>query len=53
VEFLEKTIFQNFFRGKFQFFPTFFGKKISAKFSLKFFPEKMYEKSAPVVKNWP
>jgi hypothetical protein len=41
VEFVEKMIFQNFFHGKFQFFPTFFGGKFSAEFS----PEKMYEKS--------
>jgi hypothetical protein len=42
-EFLGKTIFRNFFRGKLQFFPAFFGGKFSAQFSL----EKMYEKSAP------
>jgi hypothetical protein len=42
VEFVEKMIFQNFFRGKLQFFPTFLGGKFSAEFSL----EKMYEKSA-------
>jgi hypothetical protein len=39
AELLGKTIFQNFFRRKLQFFPTFLG----GKFSL----EKMYEKSAP------
>jgi hypothetical protein len=43
VEFVGKTIFLYFFRGKFQFFPTFFGGKFSAEFS----PEKMCEKSAP------
>jgi hypothetical protein len=43
VEFVEKMIFQNFFRVKLQFLPTFFGGKFSAEFSL----EKMYEKSAP------
>jgi hypothetical protein len=36
-------IFKNFFRGKLQFFPTFFEGNFSAEFSL----EKMYEKSAP------
>jgi hypothetical protein len=54
AEFLGKTIFQNFFRGKFHFFPTFFGRKFSAEFSPKFSmefspkfsPEKMYEKLA-------
>jgi hypothetical protein len=40
-----KMIFQNFFRGKFHFFPTFFGGKFSAEFSPKFSLEKMYEKS--------
>jgi hypothetical protein len=49
VEFLGKMIFQNFFCGKFNFFPTFFGGKFSAKFSAEFSPEKMYEKSAPDV----
>jgi hypothetical protein len=39
-------IFQNFFRGKLQFFPTFFGGKFSSEFSAEFSPEKMYEKSA-------
>jgi hypothetical protein len=47
VKFLVKTIFGNFFRGKFQFFPTFLRGKFSAEFSLKFYTEKMYEKSAP------
>jgi hypothetical protein len=40
VEFIEKMIFQNFFRGKFLFFPTFFGGKFSAGFSAEFYPEK-------------
>jgi hypothetical protein len=43
VEFVEKMIFENFFHGKLQFFPTLFGGKFSAEFSL----EKMYKKSAP------
>jgi hypothetical protein len=43
MEFLGKTIFQNFFRRKFHFFPTFFRGKFPPKFS----PEKNYEKSAP------
>jgi hypothetical protein len=43
MEFVEKMIFQNFFRGKLQFFPTFLGEKFSEEFSL----EKMYKKSAP------
>jgi hypothetical protein len=43
VEFVAEMIFQNFFLGKFWFFPTFFGGKFSAEFS----PEKMYKKSAP------
>jgi hypothetical protein len=47
VEFLGKTISQNFFRRKFHFFPTFLGGKFSAEFSMKFSPEKMYEKLAP------
>jgi hypothetical protein len=51
VEFLGKNDFRNFFRGKFQFFPTFLWEKFSAefspKFSPKFSPEKMYDKSAP------
>jgi hypothetical protein len=47
AEFLGKTIFQNFFRGKFHFFPNFFGGKTSAEFFLKISPEKMSEKSAP------
>jgi hypothetical protein len=46
VEFVEKMIFQNFSRGKLQFFPTFLGGKFSAEFSL----EKTYEKSAPGLK---
>jgi hypothetical protein len=49
AEFIVKTIFQNFFRGKFIFFPIIFGGKFSAKFSAEFSPEKMYEKSAPGV----
>jgi hypothetical protein len=32
AEFLGKTIFQNFFRGKLQFFPTFLGGTFSAEF---------------------
>jgi hypothetical protein len=44
VEFVEKMIFQNFFHGKLQVFPTFFGGKFSAEFSL----EKMYKKSAQI-----
>jgi hypothetical protein len=47
VEFHGKMIFQNFFREKFHFFPTFLGGKFSAEFSPKYSPEKMYEKSAP------
>jgi hypothetical protein len=48
VEFLEKKNLQNFFRGKFHFFPTFFlgGGKFSAEFPMKFSQEKMYEKLA-------
>jgi hypothetical protein len=46
AEFLGKIFFQNFFRGKFHFFPTFLGGKFSAAISQKFSPEKMYEKSA-------
>jgi hypothetical protein len=42
-------IFRNFFRGKFQFSLTFYRGKISAEFSPKFTPKKMYEKSAPGV----
>jgi hypothetical protein len=37
--FLEKTIFQNFFRGKFHFFPNILGGKFSAEFSPKFSPK--------------
>jgi hypothetical protein len=43
VEFLGKTIFQNFFCGKFNFFPTFLGKNFPRNFPRK----KMYEKLAP------
>jgi hypothetical protein len=35
AEFLGKTIFQNFFRVKFHFIPTFLGGKFSAEFSPK------------------
>jgi hypothetical protein len=45
VEFLGKTIFQNFFRGKLHFFSTFFFW--GGGFSPKFSPEKMYEKLTP------
>jgi hypothetical protein len=47
MEFLGKTIFQNFFRGKFLFFPTFLWEKFSMEFLSEFYPEKMYKKSAP------
>jgi hypothetical protein len=47
VEFVEKMIFQNFFHGKLQFFPTFFGLKFSAENSAEFSLEKNYEKSVP------
>jgi hypothetical protein len=54
VEFVEKIIFQNFFRGKLQFFPTFWGEKFSAENSTELSLEKMYEKSADeFVKNRP
>jgi hypothetical protein len=46
-EFLGKMIFQNFFRGKFNFFPTFFGGKIFPEIFRGIFPGKMYEKSVP------
>jgi hypothetical protein len=52
AEFLGKTIFQNFFRGKLQFFPTFLGENFSVEFSAKFSPEKMYEKSSNLVTLW-
>jgi hypothetical protein len=39
-------IFQNFFCGKFLFFPTFLWGKFSAEFSPEFSLEKMYTKSA-------
>jgi hypothetical protein len=51
-EFLGKTIFQNFFfRGKFQFFATFFfwGGVFFEEFFLGIFRGKMYEKSAPEI----
>jgi hypothetical protein len=35
VEFVEKMIFQNFFRGKLQFSQHFLGGKFSAEFSLE------------------
>jgi hypothetical protein len=50
MEFLGKTIFRNFFRGKFQFFPTFStfsGGKFSAEFSPKFSLEKNLRKIGP------
>jgi hypothetical protein len=43
AEFLGKQIFQNFFRGKFNFFPTFFW----GNFLRGIFPGKMYEKIGP------
>jgi hypothetical protein len=46
VEFLGKIIFQNFFPWKIPFFPNIFFWG-GGEFSLKFSPEKMYEKSAP------
>jgi hypothetical protein len=45
VEFLGKTIFQNFFRQKFQIFPTFLGVKFSEEFSPNFCG-KIVQKSA-------
>jgi hypothetical protein len=49
VEFLGKTIFQNFFCGKFHFFPySFFGGKFSAEFSPKIFPGKNVRKIGPL-----
>jgi hypothetical protein len=46
---LGKTIFQNFFRGKFHFFPTFLGENFPRNFPQNFHRKKMYEKSAPGV----
>jgi hypothetical protein len=47
VEFLGKMIFQNFFRGKLYFFPTFLGKNFPLNFPHNFPRKKIYEKSAP------
>jgi hypothetical protein len=47
AEFLGKMIFQNFFRRKIHFIPTFFGGKFSAEFSPKFSPEKNVRKISP------
>jgi hypothetical protein len=46
-EFLGKTIFQNFFRPKFPFYPTFLGQKFPGKIPWIFPPKKLHEKSAP------
>jgi hypothetical protein len=46
AEFLGKMIFQNFFRGKFNFFPTFFGENIPRNF-LRNFPRKKCAKNRP------
>jgi hypothetical protein len=43
-----KNNFQNFFRGKFLFFPTFLWGKFSAEFSLEFSPEKC-TKNRPLI----
>jgi hypothetical protein len=61
ADFFGKTIFQNFFRGKFHFFKTFsaensifpniFGGKFSAEFSPKFFPENNVRKIDPSCKK--
>jgi hypothetical protein len=48
--FLEKRFFKTCFRGKFHFFPTFWGGKFSAEFSLKFSPEKNVRKIDPRVR---
>jgi hypothetical protein len=42
AEFLGQTIFQNFFRGKFNFFPTFLGENFPPNFPRK-----------KCTKNWP
>jgi hypothetical protein len=44
VEFLGKTIFQNFFRGKFLFFPKIFGGKIFRGIFPEIFPGKIVRK---------
>jgi hypothetical protein len=49
AEFLGKMIFWNFFRGKFQFFPTFFGKKFSQNFPWNF-PRKNVWKIGPWIR---
>jgi hypothetical protein len=46
VEFLGKTIFQNFFRGKFHFFPTFWGEIFRGIFP-EIFPVKNLQKISP------
>jgi hypothetical protein len=40
AEFLGKTIFQNFFRGKFNFFPTFLGENFPRNFPRNFARKK-------------
>jgi hypothetical protein len=46
-EFLGKTIFQNFFRRKFHFFPNIFGGKIFRGIFPEIFPGKNVRKIGP------
>jgi hypothetical protein len=50
VEFLVKMIFQNFFRGKLHFFPTFLGENFRRIFP-KIFPGKKCTKNQPLVEK--
>jgi hypothetical protein len=46
AEFLGKAMFQNFFRGKFHFFPTFWGENFPRNFPRNF-PQKKCTKNRP------